>query len=106
MTHIYLHSNPTGFPSRSAVYSARVSTRPPREGLIAETREYLALSEKYLPEVPAEGRFQAGDRVRHAFLGDGTVVDVDWVKEVHIVQFDSMSTPRSISFRVALTGLE
>ena len=81
-------------------------TDPPLEGLIAETREYLALSEKYLPEVPAEGRFQVGDRVRHAFLGDGTVVDVDWVKEVHIVQFDSMSTPRSISFRVALTGLE
>ena len=81
-------------------------TAPPRDRLIAETREYVALSEKYLPVNAAEGRFHAGDRVRHAFLGDGTVVDVDWVKEAHVVQFDSMSTPRSISFRVTLTGIE
>ncbi len=81
-------------------------TRPPREGLIAQAREYVELSEQYLPEDPSSGRFQAGDRVRHAFLGDGTVLDVDWIKEAHVVQFDSMSTPRSISFRVTLTGIE
>ena len=80
-------------------------TAPPQPGLIKEAREYAALSEKYLPEESGAGRFRAGDRVRHAFLGDGTVVDVDWVKEAHIVRFDRMETPRSISFRVKLTGI-
>ena len=81
-------------------------TEPPRDRLIAETREYVALSEKYLPEDPAAGRFRPGDRVRHQFLGDGTVVEVDWTREAHIVRFDGIPTPRSISFRVTLTGIE
>ena len=80
-------------------------TRPPEQRLISETREYVALSEKYLPDDDDAERFQPGDRVRHAFLGDGTVLEVDWVREAHVVQFDSMSTPRSISFRVTLTGI-
>jgi len=44
--------------------------------------------------------------VRHGYLGEGTVVDVDPEKEAHVVQFDSMATPRSISFRVRLTKVE
>ena len=81
-------------------------TEPPRDRLIAETREYVALSEKYLPEDPAAGRFRPGDRVRHQFLGDGTVSEVDWTREAHSVRFDGIPTPRSISFRVTLTGIE
>ena len=80
-------------------------TAPPQDRLIAETREYVALNEKYLPTEPSEGSFQVGDRVRHQFLGDGTVIDVDWTRDAHIVQFDGMPTPRSISFRVTLTGI-
>ena len=81
-------------------------TAPPREGLIKEAREFAALSEQYLPADPDAERFRPGDRVRHAFLGDGTVVDIDWVKEAHVVQFDRISTPRSISFRVTLVKTE
>ena len=81
-------------------------THPPRDRLIAETREYVALSEKYLPETDPAVQFRPGDRVRHQFLGDGTVVDVDWTKDAHTVQFDALPTPRSISFRVPLTKLE
>ncbi len=81
-------------------------TLPPQAQLIEQTREYVALSEKHLPEDPAAGRFHTGDRVHHAFLGDGTVVDVDWVQQTHLVQFDRMDTPRSISFRVRLVKAE
>ena len=81
-------------------------TQPPREGLIAEAREYIELSEKYLPESPENRAFAIGDRVRHEYLGAGTVVDVDTARDAHIVQFDSMTTPRSISFRVRLTKLK
>ena len=78
-------------------------TQPPRSGLVADAREYIELSEKCLPENLEADTFAVGDRVRHEYLGEGTVVDVDLEKEAHSVQFDSMATPRSISFRVKLT---
>jgi DNA helicase-2/ATP-dependent DNA helicase PcrA len=35
-------------------------------------------------------------------FGTGTVTDVDRDKGAHVVQFDSMDTPRKISFRAKL----
>ena len=81
-------------------------TGPPREGLIAEAREMIAVSEKYLPENLEGTLFDIGDRVRHEYLGEGTVMDVDRNKGAHVVKFDSMPTPRAISFRVKLTKVE
>ena len=81
-------------------------TEPPREGLIAEAREMIAVSEKYLPENLEGTLFDIGDRVRHEYLGEGTVMDVDRNKGAHVVKFDSMPTPRAISFRVKLTKVE
>ena len=46
--------------------------------------------------------FPAGQRVRHALFGPGTVLDVDMDKGAHVVQFDEMETPRKISFRAKL----
>ena len=46
--------------------------------------------------------FSIGQRVRHAVFGDGTVTDVDRDKGAHVVQFDNIKTPRSISFRAKL----
>ena len=79
-------------------------TVPPREGLIRDARAYIAVSEKSLPETEAE-RFEIGQRVRHAILGPGTVVDVDTVKGAHVVRFDGIATPRAISFRAKLSAL-
>lgn len=81
-------------------------TQPPREGLVAEAREYIALSEKLLSENLENELFDPGDRVRHEYLGEGTVVEVDMGKGAHVVKFDTMATPRSISFRVKLTRAE
>ena len=80
-------------------------TRPPKEGLIADAREYVRASERYLPESADGGLFAEGDRVSHEVLGPGTVVAVDTDKGAHLVQFDSMATPRAISFRAKLKKL-
>ncbi len=80
-------------------------TDEPREELIRDAREYVAMSEKYLPEESQAGAFAVGDRVAHDILGPGTVVDVDTDKGAHIVRFDGMDTPRAISFRAKLTRL-
>ena len=77
-------------------------TREPREGLIREAREYIALSQKYMPQKEEDIAFPVGQRVRHSMFGPGTVTGVDKDKGAHIVQFDSMETPRRISFRAKL----
>ena len=81
-------------------------TAPPREGLIREAREYVAVSERFLPEEEQKGSFEIGQRVRHAVLGEGTVVEVDLEKGAHVVKFDAVATPRAISFRAKLEAAE
>ena len=77
-------------------------TAKPREELIKEAREYFGLSKKYLPEKESDIAFPIGQRVRHPVFGAGTVIDVDKDKGAHVVQFDNMDTPRTISFRAKL----
>jgi len=80
-------------------------TAEPREELINEAREYFGLSKKYLPEKESDISFPVGQRVRHAVFGAGTVIDVDRDKGAHVVQFDNMETPRTISFRARLDNI-
>ena len=80
-------------------------TEPPEEGLVKEARDYIEASERYLPEKQAEA-FTIGQRVRHEILGPGTVVDVDTGKGAHIIRFDGIATPRTISFRAKLEAME
>ena len=77
-------------------------TVEPREEMIKEAREYFGLSKKYLPEKESDIAFPIGQRVRHPVFGAGTVIDVDKDKGAHVVQFDNMDTPRTISFRAKL----
>ena len=81
-------------------------TAPPREGLIREARDYIAVSERFLPEEEQKAGFTVGARVRHAVLGEGTVVEIDAEKGAHIVKFDGVATPRAISFRAKLEPAE
>ena len=81
-------------------------TAPPREGLICEARDYIAVSERFLPEEEQKAGFAVGARVRHAVLGEGTVVEIDAEKGAHIVKFDTVATPRAISFRAKLEAAE
>lgn len=77
-------------------------TLPPQEGLIREAREYVERSIRWMPEREDDVLMSEGQRVRHSMFGDGTVVGIDTDKGAHIVQFDSMATPRKISFKAKL----
>ena len=77
-------------------------TQPPRDGLVAEARDYITLSSRWLAEDSQRQPLAVGQRVKHSIFGLGVIVDVDMVKAAHIVQFDKMDTPRAISFRAKL----
>ncbi len=80
-------------------------TEEPREELIKDARRYIAANEQFLPDREPEG-FETGRRVRHPIMGIGTVIAVDREKGAHVVKFDSMDTPRTISFRAKLEAAE
>ena len=82
--------------------------REPRDGLIDETKDYIFFSSRRLID-DSEDRtpgYAAGQRVRHSVFGDGTITEVDREKEVCVILFDGMNTPRTISFRVKLKLLQ
>lgn len=74
-------------------------TQTPQEVLIKETKDYLAINERYLADEENQSSLAVGQRVKHSVFGSGTVVDVDLIKAAHLVKFDNIDTPRSISFR-------
>lgn len=77
-------------------------TQKPQEGLIIETKDYLVINERYLADEENQSSLAVGQRVKHSIFGSGTVVDVDLIKAAHLVKFDNIDTPRSISFRAKL----
>lgn len=77
-------------------------TQKPQEGLIIETKDYLVINERYLADEENQLSLAVGQRVKHNIFGSGTVVEVDLIKAAHLVKFDNIDTPRSISFRAKL----
>lgn len=74
-------------------------TSPPREGLIADTRAYIAVQNRCLSD-STEDAFEPGTPIRHKIFGNGTILETDKQKGVYLIQFDELPTPRKISFRV------
>ena len=72
------------------------------EGLIREVKAAIESSQRYLPENDAQITLTPGQRVRHSVFGMGTILDVDLEKSAHVIQFDDLPTPRSISFKAKL----
>lgn len=77
----------------------------PADSLIADAKEYITLREKYMPENLESELLPIGAKIRHEYLGEGSILDIDTDKGAYLVQFDSLPTPRAISFRVKLTQL-
>lgn len=77
----------------------------PADSLIADAKEYIALREKYMPKNLESELLPVGAKIRHEYLGEGSILDIDTDKGAYLVQFDSLPTPRAISFRVKLTQL-
>ncbi len=79
-------------------------THPPRAGLVEEARRAIENSLRWMPESES-AVLPAGQRVRHAVFGPGTVTGADLDRSAYIVQFDGINTPRKISFRARLERL-
>ena len=78
-------------------------TQKPSDSLIANARDYIRFTEKYMPENADGSVFAIGTRIKNEYLGEGTVTDIDTERRSYIVQFDNLTTPRMISFRAKLT---
>ena len=78
-------------------------TEKPKDGLIEDARGYFAATEKHLPDNFEEDLFAVGQRVQHHLLGAGTILEIDRDKLAYLIKFDTVKTPRMISFRVKLT---
>ena len=74
----------------------------PNDSLIKSAWEYIEDSVRFLPENMDSILLPHGQRVRHSILGEGTVLEADMDKGAHIIQFDNLSTPRAMSFKVKL----
>lgn len=77
----------------------------PSDSLIDDAKEYIALSEKYMPENLENELLPVGAKIRHEYLGDGQILDISKNKGAYLVKFDFLPTPRLISFKVKLTQL-
>lgn len=77
----------------------------PSDSLIDDAKEYIALSEKYMPENLENELLPVGAKIRHEYLGDGQILDISKNKGAYLVKFDLLPTPRLISFKVKLTQL-
>ena len=77
----------------------------PNDTLIKSAREYIAYTEKYLPENVEKDLFQIGDRIRHNHFGKGIIQSIDIEKGAYLIRFDDIETPRKISFHVKLTQI-
>ena len=76
--------------------------KKPNDALIANARESIAQSEKFMPENLENFLLPVGTAVQHEYLGDGKILDRNKSKGAYLVQFDSIPTPRLISFKAKL----
>ena len=81
-------------------------TEPRQDDLIAEARAYIEALERNMPENQAASTLPVGTRVRHAVFGAGTVEAIDTDRAAHLIRFDTMPTPRAISFRAKLDRID
>ncbi|MEA4912497.1 MAG: 3'-5' exonuclease [Oscillospiraceae bacterium] len=77
----------------------------PREGLVAEAREYIDASSSWLLSDDAARMLPVGQRVEHSVFGRGVILEVDDLRSAYLILFDDMDTPRAISFRARLSAV-
>jgi DNA helicase-2/ATP-dependent DNA helicase PcrA len=71
------------------------------DGLLKESRDYIARLEKNVLPDAENLEFKEGDRIVHRVFGEGTVEKIDYQEEAVFVKFDKMHTSRGISLRAA-----
>ena len=74
--------------------------------LIRGTKEYASYTVRTMPENLEQTMLPAGTRVRHTYLGCGTILSADPKDGKYSIQFDGIETPRTISTQVRLEVLK
>ena len=77
----------------------------PARGLIEDAREYIAFQEAYMPEDMDSFLLPEGTRVKHEYLGKGTIESIDMDRNAYVIKFDDLRTPRVLAFRAKLEKL-
>lgn len=75
------------------------------EHLIKNTIRYIEDKDSTLAKLTKLAALKKDDRINHAILGNGTIIEIDEVKHVYSVKFDNIPTPRKMSFKAPLNLL-
>ncbi|WP_026671095.1 ATP-dependent helicase [Butyrivibrio sp. AE3006] len=78
-------------------------TEKPDENMMNHVQKYIDNESRFLKGAEKMNLLEPGQRVRHAILGMGTILELNTEDQSYLVQFDEMETPRQISFKVKLT---
>ena len=73
--------------------------------LVTMVRKYIENESRHLKGAQKLNLLEKGQRVEHAILGAGTILDINLDEESYLVQFDGMATPRQIAMKVRLKVL-
>ena len=76
--------------------------KKPEDTLIAETKNYIHYSNRYLDGYVAEQTFQIGDKIIHNVFGQGRIKSILSDRNAYMIKFEQIETPRIISFRVPI----
>ncbi|MGI6512038.1 MAG: ATP-dependent helicase [Catenisphaera adipataccumulans] len=81
-------------------------TRRPSEKLLKEANAYIGRQEQRLLEDAQRVIYAKGTRIVHPVFGEGTILETDEDTKAYLIQFDTMATPRKITFRAKLKTLQ
>lgn len=75
---------------------------PLEDSLVKDARAYVRMQDRKLDRADATARFSPGERVTHPVFGTGCVQAIDNDRGAYEIQFDTMETTRSLSFKANL----
>ena len=80
-------------------------TEKPDERMMTSIRKFIENDSRHLKGAEKLNLLEKGQRIEHAILGAGTVLDINMDEESYLIKFDDMDTPRQISMKVNLKKL-
>lgn len=67
-----------------------------------KAKKQIENSKEYLYKIKNLKHLTVGDTIKHAILGKGKIVEIDEQKHIYSVLFESIATPRQMSFKAPL----
>ncbi|MBE5826156.1 MAG: DNA helicase UvrD [Butyrivibrio sp.] len=81
-------------------------TEKPDERMMTAVRKFIENDSRHLKGAQKLNLLEKGQRVEHAILGIGTILDINTDEESYLIKFDEMETPRQISMKVRLKAID